>query len=423
VRGQGVSGDFCPVFIGFLRASDQRHNVDLLLMSSPTLVIADYPIGYSSGFGETLYNLFSGFPDDKLWTAHPVHVSAAVDKKKGLSVKLPSPRRPRFMHNRISLAYYPLLKAHQLVASRQSIRILGNVVTQKSVKNLLVIPVTPWILSAAIALHKMNPALNLVIFVMDDWQGHHESQKLPYSSRRRRLLSEAITRANVRFAVSQEMAAHYEEVYGKSWQIAHNGICKDSVPQQPRASGSSNRILLAGDVNVFRFDAVVAFAEAIERHNCIHGRSLEFTILGDIAEQYRPSLSSLSCVKLLGRQTHSECLNGMKAADLLYLPLAFCKRSNRISRYSMPTKLPEYLASGKTVLFHAPADSAAFKVAERHDLSPRLATTNPKALDKFVEDWANRKVNATEPLIGARTALLEEFDINRLSQNFQAAFI
>lgn len=414
-------------------------------MSSPTLVIADYPIGYSSGFGETLYNLFSGFPDDKLWTAHPVHLSAAVDKKKGLSVKLPSPRRPRFIHDRVSLAYYPLLKAHQLVASRQSIRILGNIVTQKSVKNLLVIPVTPWILSAAIALHRTNPALNLVIFVMDDWQGHHECHKLPYSSRRRRLLSEAISRANVRFAVSQEMAAHYEEVYGNAWQVAHNGIrfgpvdfglrslesaqkiCSGVKVQSPKTedhkSGNSNRVLLAGDVNVFRFDAVVSFAEAIERHNRIHGQSLEFTILGDIAEQYRASLSALSCVKLLGRQTHSECLNAMKAADLLYLPLAFCKRSNRISRYSMPTKLPEYLASGKTVFFHAPADSAAFKVAERHDLSPRLATTNPKALDKFVEDWANRKVNAVEPIMGARTALLEEFDINRLSRNFQAAFI
>jgi len=392
-------------------------------MSSPTLVIADYPIGYSSGFGETLYNLFSGFPDEKLWTAHPLHLSAAVEKKKGFSIKLPSPRRPRFIRNGISLAYYPLLKAHQLVASRQSVRILGNIVTQNSVKNLLVIPVTPWILSAAIAVHRMNPALNLVIFIMDDWQGHHECHKLPYSSRRRRLLAEAISRANVRFAVSQEMAAHYEEVYEKSWQVAHNGIHKDSVQQQPLAPSNSNRALLAGDVNVFRFDAVVAFAEAIERHNRLQGRSIEFTILGDIAEQYRPSLSALSCVRLLGRQTHSECLSAMKTADLLYLPLAFGKQSTRISRYSMPTKLPEYLASGKTVLFHAPADSAAFKVAERHDLTPRLATTNPKVLDKFVEDWASRKVNATQSVIGARTALLEEFDINRLSRNFQAAFI
>jgi hypothetical protein len=49
------------------------------MMSSPTLVIADYPIGYSSGFGETLYNLFNGFPDEKLWTAHPLRSLTSID--------------------------------------------------------------------------------------------------------------------------------------------------------------------------------------------------------------------------------------------------------------------------------------------------------------------------------------------------------
>jgi hypothetical protein len=110
----------------------------------------------------------------------------------------------------------------------------------------------------------------------------------------------------------------------------------------------------------------------------------------------------------------------MKAADLLYLPLAFCKRSARISLYSLPTKLPEYLASGKSVLFHAPKESAVFRVAERYDLSPRLATTDPQALDDFVDAWAEGKQNETFARV--RSALLEEFDIELLAARFQAAF-
>ena len=392
-------------------------------MSSPTLVVADYPIGYPSGFGETLYNLFSGFPDNKLWTAHPAHLSPAVDKERGVSVKLESPRRPRFIPQRISLAYYPLLKAHQFLANRQSLRTLTDVVNQNSIKNLLVIPVTPWILSAAVNLHRRNPSLNLVLFVMDDWQGHHECHKLPYSRRRRLLLAEAIGRANVRFAVSREMAAHYQEVYGETWQVAHNGIRELSPAQNGTTSRKFNRVLLTGDVNIFRFDAVVAFANAIERYNRLHDESIEFTILGEVADQYRSPLSALECIKFSGRKPHSECLNDMIAADLLYLPLAFCKESNRISRYSMPTKLPEYLATGKTVLFHAPAESAAFRVAERYSLTPRLATTNPQILDRFVNEWANDESNGTEFSARARAALLQEFDIKKLSKTFQAAFI
>ena len=47
----------------------------------PTLIVADYPVGYASGFGETLYNLFSGFPSEKLWSAHPGHIAPAADKQ------------------------------------------------------------------------------------------------------------------------------------------------------------------------------------------------------------------------------------------------------------------------------------------------------------------------------------------------------
>jgi glycosyltransferase involved in cell wall biosynthesis len=388
-------------------------------MSSNTLIIADYPVGYPSGFGETLYNLFSGFPSEKLWSAHPAHAKPAEEKRLGQSIELPSPSRPRWLPSRISLAYYPLLKMQQFRASRDAVRQLAQVVQKHSIRNLLVIPVSPWIMSAALALHKQYSKLNLVFFVMDDWQGHHECHQLPYTRRRQRLLSELIQRANVRYAISREMAAHYEESFGKSWTVIHNGVRNDSLPET-NGSSKPRQVLLAGDVNVFRFDAVMAFAEAVERHNQRNGEPIEFTVMGDVAEQHRSSLSALRAVKMLSRRSHSECLEAMRAADLLYLPLAFGKRSSRISRYSLPTKLPEYLATGKSVFFHAPQDSAMFRVAERYDLTPRLATIEPAALDAFVETWANG--DGANCLDKAKRALREEFDIDTLAARFQAAF-
>ena len=389
-------------------------------MSSNTLVIADYPVGYTSGFGETLYNLFDGFPVEKLWSAHPAHVAPAEGKRRAQSIELPSPSRPRWLPSRISLAYYPLLKMQQFRASRDAVRQLARVVQQYSIRNLLVIPVSPWIMSAALALHKQYSQLNLVLYVMDDWQGHHECHQLPYTRRRQRLLAEIVQRANVRYAVSREMAAHYEESFGKIWKVVHNGVRNDSSSNGTRVATNPRQVLLAGDVNVFRFDAVIAFAEAIERHNRRNGEAIEFTVMGDVAEQHRSSLSALRAVKMLSRRSHSECLDAMKAADLLYLPLAFDRKSSRISRYSLPTKLPEYLATGKSVFFHAPQESAVFRFAERYDLTPRLATVEPAALDGFVETWANG--NGADCTNKAKRALREEFDIDRLAAQFQAAF-
>jgi len=219
--------------------------------------------------------------------------------------------------------------------------------------------------------------------------------------------------------VSREMAAHYEESFGKSWSVVHNGVRNDSLPET-KVLSKPRQVLLAGDVNVFRFDAVIAFAEAIERHNRRNGDPIEFTVMGDVAEQHQTSLSALQAVKMLSRRSHSECLEAMKAADLLYLPLAFGKKSSRISLYSLPTKLPEYLATGKSVFFHAPQESAVFRVAERYDLTPRLATIDPATLDAFMETWTNG--NGTACVDKAKRALQEEFDIDRLSARFQAAF-
>ncbi len=258
---------------------------------------------------------------------------------------------------------------------------------------------------------------------MDDWQGHHECHQLPYSRRRRRLLSEAIERANTRFAVSREMAAHYEQTFGKSWSVVHNGVPKSSLTTETNGHKKPRQVMLAGDVNVFRFDAVIAFAEAIERYNQRRQQTIEFKVMGEVAEQHRAPLSALKTTQLLSRRSHAECLEAMKAADLLYLPLAFCERSARISLYSLPTKLPEYLASGKSVFFHAPGDSAVFRVAERYDLTPRLATIDAHALDVFVDEWAEGNQNGAESLARAKNALDKEFDIDTLAARFQSAFV
>ena len=66
-------------------------------MMSQTLVLADYPVGHGSGFGETLFNLFDGFPSDNLWTAYPSHMSVAAGKTRAESIRLPAPTRPEWL--------------------------------------------------------------------------------------------------------------------------------------------------------------------------------------------------------------------------------------------------------------------------------------------------------------------------------------
>jgi hypothetical protein len=219
------------------------------------------------------------------------------------------------------------------------------------------------------------------------------------------------------------MAAHYQTVFGGPWQIAHNGIHQVSLATNGNAVGQPRKILLAGDINIFRYDAVLAFAKALARYKKRTGAMLELTVLGDVADEYARPLSQCLEVRMPGRQSHSDCLEAMRNTDLLYLPLAFARKASRISLYSLPTKLPEYLASGKTMLVHAPRESAVFRVAERYDLNPRLATIDDGELDAFVARWAEGEFNKSRNVEGVRRALSTEFDLKTLATNFQSAFI
>lgn len=387
-----------------------------------TLVLADYPIGYASGFGETLFNLFRGFPDDRLWNAYPGHQQAVAGKGRGQAVSFSSPQRPSWLPSALRHAYYPALKVQQALTERYLFRQMADLLERERIQALLIIPVTPWMVAVSLKLKRAFPSLKLVVFVMDDWQGHHESHGLPFTQYRRRLLKSVVELAAHRFAISREMADLYRQEFGCRWDVTHN-VCRPSGPLiSQKSTPRPERVFLGGDVNVFRFDAVRSFAEGLERYNQRHQAVLSLTIFGYVSPECRGPLESLRAVNLVGRQDHKACLRAMEHADLLYLPLAFGERVRRIAWYSLPTKLPEYLSIGKPVLFHAPYESAIFQLAERYDLQPRLATTDTVAVDRFVENWAGRGANFEDCLAKAARALKAEFDPHELTSRFQSAF-
>jgi hypothetical protein len=69
---------------------------------------------------------------------------------------------------------------------------------------------------------------------------NHECLTLPYSRWRKRLLTEVIDRATVRFAVSRETAAHYEEIFGNSWLVVHKGAGAELIHDETLARNAND---------------------------------------------------------------------------------------------------------------------------------------------------------------------------------------
>jgi glycosyltransferase involved in cell wall biosynthesis len=93
---------------------------------------------------------------------------------------------------------------------------------------------------------------------------------------------------------------------------------------------------------------------------------------------------------------YREILKHQRKADILFLPLAFETPINEVIRTSAPGKLAEYLASGRPVLAHVPADSFVAYYLTKHQCGI-LASKNDVAdlqehIRKLVHDEDLRRV-------------------------------
>lgn len=348
------------------------------------LVLGDYPIGYANGIGETLSDLLADWPDAGLFQLHPAHLSPQSGQQRGRATTFEVPRPPAGLPAWAAVLGKPALKARQYLAQRRLFTQAAQLIATHDIGAVLTYPVTPWVLFAAVALRRAFPKVRFAFYVMDDWEGHHTCFGLPFTPQRRAALTTMATSAEARFACSHLMRQDYEQRFGNAWQVLHKGMAAPvSTAVRPRAPFTS--ILYTGAMNMFRFDAVLAFAEGLRQFRLRSGRDVTLTLLGPAPDrEYTEGLARFAFIRTEPWVDNDACLRRLASADLLYLPLSFEDKLARIANLAMPTKFSEYLASGRPSIFHVPAVSEVQALAEKAGLPLTLNTVDPEAICSFL---------------------------------------
>jgi hypothetical protein len=392
-------------------------------MSAPEgrlLIVGDYPVGYANGIGETLSNLLADFPDASVIQCHPEHLQPPDGERRGRAATYPVPRRPAAWPDWASRWYQPLLKLQQANAETRLFEIASDAIRHHQIDAVLTYPVTPWVLFAMVRLRRAFPRVRFVLYVMDDWEGHHTCFGLPFTARRRAALNEMVSTSDRRFACSHLMKHDYERRFKNSWDVLHKGVDVAGEPAIKPFTFSS--ILYTGAMNMFRFDAVLAFAEGLRQYRESSGRDITLTLLGPTPDRaYSSALAPYRFIRTEPWVDNQECQRRMADADVLYLPLSFETRLGRIANLAMPTKLPEYLASGRPTIFHVPRESEVHALADGAGLPLTLDTVDPKAISMFLSRLAAERIDATAYRSKARALLAAEFDQSALRRRFAAA--
>ncbi len=398
-------------------------------MTAPSgrlLVLGDYPAGYGNGIGETLGNLLAGFSADRLYQAYPSHVPPQAASVRGHAIPFDMPRRPSWVPGWANAAYYPVLKLRQSIAERRLVAQAAAAIERHKIDAVLTFPVTPWVLFAAVQLRRRFPNVRFVFYVMDDWEGHHTCFDLPFTARRRRALDEMVQTADARFACSERMRVDYEQRFGNAWQVLHKGVPQPSAAVPPmRPIGQAWRILYAGGMNVFRADAVLAFAEGLRLFRERTSRPVTLTLLGAEADARSiPELQAYEFIRAEPWIDSASCQRRLEEADLLYLPLSLRPKLERIADLAMPTKISEYLAANRPIIFHVPAASEMQRLASSAGLPLTLNTSTPSHVCDLLLRLENEGLDVEGYQAKARALLASEFDERVLqSRLLDACFV
>jgi glycosyltransferase involved in cell wall biosynthesis len=151
----------------------------------------------------------------------------------------------------------------------------------------------------------------------------------------------------------------YQRRYGVSTALVRNPCDKTELEKEPyiQANDPKSRIkiIYTGDIYLANFGC---FRNLIRAMKLLHEYPLELHIFTTrIPEQLANEGIQGEKIFIHLHLPYNEIFEQQRMSDILFLPLAFESPVPEIIRTSAPGKLGEYLASGRPVLAHVPANS------------------------------------------------------------------
>lgn len=176
---------------------------------------------------------------------------------------------------------------------------------------------------------------------------------------------EAMRQAKRVMVVSDEMVEQYEREWGSPCVIVRHAF-QDVVAEVATARGDRDvfRIGFAGTLyDTGQLNVLLAALHSINW--TLDGRRVVLRMIGNYYQFHH--LTAPSHVELMGWRETDETRKLLAECDITYLPVSFQQHFSDFARLAFPTKLSVYLAVGRPVLVHAPADASVVAFCQRQN--------------------------------------------------------
>jgi len=385
------------------------------------LLTDSFPNQNGAGISQTLYNLLEGW-QHPCTVLLPRHEAAPVDGRLPVQQLryADGPWQP--LHNRLGKWLNPWLQRKRLAwLSQQGLESIRASLPTAQESLVLVSTTVPEKLMAAYWLQQQG--YTVIPYYMDDWMADNRLQWKGHNLQQ--LVQQLLQQAPAWLMISRQLAHTLRHRYNllpkptliihnpapkmqlidDSWQLA--GQDEDDLSRKLQTANhklqtTNHQLIYAGSIWPMHADALIAVAKAIHLLQAQGQTAYQLTIYTSEAHwaQYRLQLTGPG-VQYGGWKPYHEIHAPLQQAWLLVCTASFAEAHQAYSRSSVQTKLTDYMACGKPILFVGPADAASGAFVEDYDLGFTLATQVPadiaerlQAIARMPEQYHRKQLNS-----------------------------
>jgi glycosyltransferase involved in cell wall biosynthesis len=207
--------------------------------------------------------------------------------------------------------------------------------------------------------------------------------------------------------------------YGVTCEVVHNPY------DGPKAEGQLSWPLAEEEIAIVYTGAVYyvhydAFRNLVAAIKSLDRKDLHLHIYTSDSHRLLQSKGIRGPVNYHDHLELSKSLMVQKQADILFLPLAFASDNPEIVKTSSPGKMGEYLASGRPILVHAPADSFVCGYFKQHGCGAVVDEENPRLLADALRCIIEQKELRNTMVERAHKCAELDFSLQSIQKKFQA---
>lgn len=233
-----------------------------------------------------------------------------------------------------------------------------------------------------------------VIHIMDDWlETTYTTSFFSIFARKslKNQLNIAVNKSVINFGISEDLARKYEGIFGKRFDVLMNpvrSISESYKNNDPKII----KLIYAGALTLNRWKSIIDVAEIVQELNYKGEKAITFEI-------YIPPLNRTKeyCLKMeelgviLNDYVPIEQINDVyNRSDILLHVESFDSNIIPFTKYSLSTKIPEYMAAGKPVLAYLPECLYGFRYIQDRRIG--FVASSKDELKSKLRELINNKV-------------------------------